>query len=273
MRLSRVPLSTLLESWRSIASSKPKRSVAISFRRRPGALQRLSAWLDQRFGRPLFFINPTQLDVTVDDLAAAPEANGVTSRLTRSRSRRDHRSPHRGWYAPQASSYGGLGAGLRQAPQLERRIRWAARSSSGEVRDFPRAMLCLLAAGACASADRSVDPSAYTRAIADQPGFRSRLEKSCPDLNELDETIGAAISIGAPIYNAGSPLGCYRIYEGAAYKLLYRLEQRCPGVTALLRSGLARAESQPDYSAKAWTMRRTFDAILGETTSTGSLLR
>ena len=37
-------------------------------------------------------------------------------------------------------------------------------------------------------------------------------------MGTVDQVIGQAISIGVPIYNAGSPL-CYRIYEGTAYKL------------------------------------------------------
>jgi len=46
-------------------------------RQRLGALQRFNAWLNQRFGRPPFFINFTQLDVTVDDVVAALKANGA----------------------------------------------------------------------------------------------------------------------------------------------------------------------------------------------------
>lgn len=46
-------------------------------RQRLGALQRFNAWLNQRFGRPPFFINFRQLDVTVDDVVAALQANGA----------------------------------------------------------------------------------------------------------------------------------------------------------------------------------------------------
>ncbi len=105
--------------------------------------------------------------------------------------------------------------------------------------------------------------------MADQPGFRAELEESCTELVEIDQTIGQAIAIGAPIYNVGSPLGCFRIYEGAAYKLLYRLEGRCPKARELLRSGLAQAEAELGVEAKAWTLRRAFDAILGDPTSFG----
>ena len=45
------------------------------FRQRLGALQRFNAWLNECFGRPLFFINFTRLDVAVDDVVAALRAN------------------------------------------------------------------------------------------------------------------------------------------------------------------------------------------------------
>lgn len=84
--------------------------------------------------------------------------------------------------------------------------------------------------------------------------------------------IAQAISIGAPVYNAGSPLGCYRIYEGAAYKLLFMLDRSCPDLTAFVRASLAQAEADAAIDRKAWTMRRTFDTILGEPTSTAPLV-
>lgn len=69
-----------------------------------------------------------------------------------------------------------------------------------------------------------------------------------------------------PIYNAGSHIGCYRIYEGASYKLLYLLDESCPTVKMTLAAGLAQAERDVSDTDKAWTMRRTFDLIIGEPT-------
>jgi hypothetical protein len=138
-----------------------------------------------------------------------------------------------------------------------------------------RIAVCLLAflAYACASPQPSADLEAFASASSDPTTFRSQLEESCPELPELVEILEAAISIGAPIYNAGSALGCYRIYEGAAYKLLYQLDDRCPSAAAVIRGGLAKAESNRGANAKAWTMRRTFDAIFGiETSYSGSSL-
>ena len=85
--------------------------------------------------------------------------------------------------------------------------------------------------------------------------FRAQITESCQRLAEVDSMISQAILIGAPVYNAGSPLGCYRIYEGAGYKILYSLGIECPNITAPLRAGLAEAEKQSEVKGKAWIIR------------------
>jgi hypothetical protein len=129
-------------------------------------------------------------------------------------------------------------------------------------------LVCLLLA--CAAQDPFADREAYYGAIEDPAGLRANLVDTCPQVQELDDTIRDAVSIGAPIYNAGSALGCYRIYEGAAYKILYRLDGSCPRAASFLRAGLGVAESEHSFDAKAWALRRTFDAMLGEATRYGS---
>jgi hypothetical protein len=115
------------------------------------------------------------------------------------------------------------------------------------------------------------NPTLHSQALENRTEFRSGLAKSCGQLAAVDHVISQAISIGAPIYNAGSPLGCYRIYEGTAYKLLYVLGSRCSELTALLRAGLAQARTDAAVDRKAWTMRHTFDTILGEETAIAPL--
>jgi len=115
------------------------------------------------------------------------------------------------------------------------------------------------------------NPALHSQALDSRTEFRSGLTNSCEQLAEVDHVISQAISIGAPIYNAGSPLGCYRIYEGTAYKLLYILGNRCSALTAFLRAGLAQARTDAAVDRKAWTMRHTFDTILGEETATAPL--
>ncbi len=114
------------------------------------------------------------------------------------------------------------------------------------------------------------DPAVFRPPLLDRIEFRAQLGRSCEPLQEVDLVLHEAISIGAPIYNAGSPLGCYRIYEGAAYKLLFVLGSQCPDLTGFLRAGLGQARVDAEVDRKAWTMRRTFDTILGEHTSSGS---
>ena len=126
------------------------------------------------------------------------------------------------------------------------------------------ALLCTCSFGAGPSAD----PPLYSRALADRPAFRQELEKSCDRLSAVDRVIQDAIAIGAPIYNAGSPLGCYRIYEGAAYKALYLLGGDCSKLGSVLATGLSRAGAGSSASSRAWTLRRTFDTILGVGTRT-----
>ena len=41
------------------------------FRARLPLSARLDAWVNERFGRPLFYINPTQLDIPIDEILEA----------------------------------------------------------------------------------------------------------------------------------------------------------------------------------------------------------
>lgn len=98
--------------------------------------------------------------------------------------------------------------------------------------------------------------------------FRDGLGTTCEDLDTVDLVISQAIEVGAPIYNTGDHLGCYRVYEGASYKLLYLLEGRCRNVSSTLLAGLKQAKADSTATRKAWSMRRTFDLILGQATQT-----
>lgn len=92
----------------------------------------------------------------------------------------------------------------------------------------------------------------------------------CADSFAIEKIIGDAIELGAPIYNAGLHLGCYRIYEWAAYKILYVYGSSCSKVETILKTAIER--SHGDYSdiEKAWMMRAAFDKILGVPTKTGN---
>ncbi|MGH2564560.1 MAG: hypothetical protein ACRDE5_08605, partial [Ginsengibacter sp.] len=71
-----------------------------------------------------------------------------------------------------------------------------------------------------------------------------------------------------PVYNAGLHIECYRIYEWAAYKIIYVYGSDCKEIGTVLK--IAVDKSHGDYSdiEKAWMMRAAFDKILGVPTQT-----
>ena len=91
----------------------------------------------------------------------------------------------------------------------------------------------------------------------------------CADSTAIAKIIGDAIELGAPIYNAGFHIGCYRVYEWAAYKIVSVYGSNCKDVEKILKSAIEK--SHGDYSdiEKAWLMRAAFDKILGEPTTPG----
>lgn len=74
-------------------------------------------------------------------------------------------------------------------------------------------------------------------------------------------SIASAIEIGAPVYNSGDHVGCYRLYLGTATDLVAKLPD-CPGVRSALSAGIKRATSIQDYTAEAWAMRDAFDGLI-----------
>ena len=90
------------------------------------------------------------------------------------------------------------------------------------------------------------------------------LASRCPELPVVIDRLASAISIGAPLYNAGDAAGCRRTYEEATAAVAATVipEGRCPIVRTLLAAGLARAKGAADDREAAWDLRHSFDAIL-----------
>jgi len=95
------------------------------------------------------------------------------------------------------------------------------------------------------------------------------LPMNCGKAEEIDKIINQAISLGAPIYNEGLHMACYRIYEWAGYKILYVYGKDCPEVEKLLRTAIEKSHGDLSDTEKAWLMRMAFDKILGVQTQTG----
>ena len=101
--------------------------------------------------------------------------------------------------------------------------------------------------------------------------IRPLIEQECAeeDIVMFEQVLSRAIRIGAPAYNAENFEACYRLYEGAAYKVLYTLSQRCPTAHSVLELALSQSQATrvngryPTIPAnQAWIMRRAFDSIL-----------
>jgi hypothetical protein len=94
------------------------------------------------------------------------------------------------------------------------------------------------------------------------------MPQGCTKNDEIEKIISDAISIGAPIYNAGMHMACYRIYEWAAYKILYEYGRSCTEVEKILKIGVEKSHGDFSDTEKAWIMRASFDKILGVPTIT-----
>jgi hypothetical protein len=91
---------------------------------------------------------------------------------------------------------------------------------------------------------------------------------NCEKMDAIYTIINEAISVGAPTYNAGNHIGCYLIYEGAAYKILHKYGLRCTEASNILEAAIEQSYGNYTPSEKAWIMRKAFDKILGEPTRT-----
>ncbi len=107
------------------------------------------------------------------------------------------------------------------------------------------------------------------KALAEAKKARAVLDKECTeaDANVINSTIEEAVASGVGIFNNGDHLGCFRVYEGAAYKILFKLSNRSATTASVLTSALHRAETTGESAdaatAKAWIMRGALDSLVG----------
>ncbi len=92
--------------------------------------------------------------------------------------------------------------------------------------------------------------------------------KNCEKIDAVITIIEEAIDIGAPTYNDRNYLGCYKIYEGAAYKVIHKYGAKCKQINNILEAALEKSYGNYSVTEKAWILRMAFDSILGVPTTT-----
>ncbi len=130
---------------------------------------------------------------------------------------------------------------------------------------FKTGVLCLL----LLLSNISAQAQAKNRQATKENNPDTTILKNCAKGEQVEKIIGDAISIGAPLYNSGYHLLCYRVYEWAGYKILYEYGKSCKDMERVLKAAIEK--SHGDYSdiEKAWMMRAAFDTILGVPTQMG----
>ena len=104
---------------------------------------------------------------------------------------------------------------------------------------------------------------AKQRAARDVPRHPDGFLEACAerDVAQVRDAILAAIQSGAPLYDAGNPEACYRIYEGAVRDIERRWSACEPAISAL-QHGLGVAGERAGWPGKAWALRDAFDGVL-----------
>ena len=75
--------------------------------------------------------------------------------------------------------------------------------------------------------------------------------------------LSMAISLGAPVFNAGDHRGCYEVYACTA-RLLVNSAAAPDAVKDVLRTALTTASVVQNVTRQAWVMRQAFDGLLGD---------
>jgi len=107
------------------------------------------------------------------------------------------------------------------------------------------------------------------RSLAEAKTLRDKMESECTDADAttINRTIDEAIASGVGVYNSGDFLGCFRIYEGAAYKILFTLSNRSATAATVLTNALHKSDAVGNTTSaasnKAWIMREAFDSMNG----------
>lgn len=138
-----------------------------------------------------------------------------------------------------------LQQGLSEASAADNsdKAAWAMRHALDDVR-APRSTRPTVAPGPSTDRPRGQEPNAGVASMKDM--------------------VRAAISIGAPIYDAGDPRGCFEIYATVA-RFLLRVSSPAPSVSrGHLKQALEESALMTSARDQAWALRRALDRVLVE---------
>jgi hypothetical protein len=95
------------------------------------------------------------------------------------------------------------------------------------------------------------------------PSHETKMLKPCSreQLLKVFNGINRAVELGAPLYNDGDHEACFGIYRQTAAHF-EKDKDMCKSVRDAFGAGMLKAETKADFTAKAWTMRDTFDGLL-----------
>jgi hypothetical protein len=100
-------------------------------------------------------------------------------------------------------------------------------------------------------------------ALANPKGFQASLKESCTKFSPLLLEVAETINMGSRIWNAGGLPITIRLYEGVAYRVLYKAGDECPDLSNAFQAGLMRADERETANGKGRVLRQTLDLIMG----------
>lgn len=108
---------------------------------------------------------------------------------------------------------------------------------------------------------RAVRPAGVAERLTDRPQARSEPRAGVASMKDM---VRAAISIGAPIYDAGDARGCFEVYATVA-RFLLRMSSPAPSAArGHLKQALEECALMTSASDQAWALRKALDRVLLE---------
>ena len=133
-------------------------------------------------------------------------------------------------------------------------------------------LLSIFLSGCLSSEDSNLGPTlpskeeldlAYATALAAPKEFKDDLRETCASYLAILGDVAETVQMGSRIWNAGGAPITIRLYEGAAYRILYETQYECPSLTHAFLGGLNRAAETEDLNEKGIALRQTMDLVMG----------